>query len=60
MSEGIIMEFKKCSRCGNFFTSQNIICCNCEPKDRLDTANLNSFISGNPEIYSIPDLTLNK
>jgi len=54
------MEFKKCMRCGSFFMSGDSICYNCEPKDRFDMANLNSFISGNPDINSIPDLSVNK
>jgi len=51
------MEFKKCSRCGNFFTSQSSICCNCEPKNKFDMANSSSFIAGNPEIHSMPNFS---
>ena len=54
------MDFKKCVRCGSFFMSVNSICHNCEPKDRIDMANLNSFIAGNPEINAISDLSVNK
>ena len=32
------MEFKRCPRCGNFFVSNNDICCNCQVKDRADIA----------------------
>lgn len=39
------MEFKKCSRCGNFFMSGDTnICYNCSIKDRNDIAKLNSII----------------
>ena len=51
------MEFKKCLRCGSFFMSDNNVCCNCEPKDRLDMANLSSFMSDNSEVSSIESLS---
>ena len=51
------MEFKRCNRCGNFFTSQNTICCNCEPKNKFDTVNAHSFITGNPEINCVYGIT---
>ena len=52
------MEFKKCARCGSFFISDNSICCHCEPKDRVDLYKLNSFITEEPVVSSITDLSL--
>ena len=49
---GIKMEFRKCDRCGSFFMSNGVVCGNCEPKANFDAVNANSFIAGNPEIYS--------
>lgn len=47
------MDFKKCVRCGNFFMSVNSVCSNCEPKDKFDASNFDSYITGNPDITSI-------
>ena len=47
------MDFNKCVRCGSFFIANSTVCCNCEPKDRLDMAHSDSFISGNPEITTV-------
>ena len=52
------MEFKKCMRCGCFFTSNNNICCNCESKDKLDIAKINSIIDENITYNSIQDLSI--
>lgn len=52
------MEFKKCVRCGCFFMSNNNVCCNCEPKDKLDIARLNNIIEENEAINSIEDLSV--
>ena len=51
------MEFKKCARCGSFFMSNNNVCCNCESKDKLDMANLNSVLGESPEITSVESLS---
>ena len=51
------MEFKKCARCGCFFTSNNNICCNCEAKDASDISKLNSFIDSSNDITSIDELS---
>ncbi|MCL2382625.1 MAG: hypothetical protein FWC79_00140 [Oscillospiraceae bacterium] len=53
------MEFNRCVRCGSFFNTESSICCNCEPKDKLEGVHASSFISGNPEITSIGDLSIN-
>ena len=52
------MEFKKCLRCGSFFMSDTNVCCNCEPKDKLDIANLNSFINNNSAINTVENLSI--
>lgn len=51
------MEFKKCARCGCFFTSANDICCNCESKDRFDISKLNNIIEDNVSFNSIQELS---
>ena len=38
------MEIKKCARCGNFFTSENEVCTNCEKKDLLEVNKLKGFL----------------
>ena len=38
------MEFKKCERCGCFFTSVGDTCINCSPKDRLEMNKLKNFL----------------
>ncbi len=50
------MEFKKCVRCGCFFISDNDVCCNCESRDKMDLAKLNSILDDNYNIGSIQDL----
>lgn len=53
------MEFKKCLRCGSFFMSNNNVCCNCEPKDKLDISKLNNFMDINSDFTSIEQLSMN-
>ena len=52
------MEFKKCIRCGCFFMSDNDVCCNCESKDKMDIAKLNSILDENNSFNSIQDLSI--
>ena len=52
------MEFKKCMRCGCFFMSDNDICCNCESRDKMDIAKLNSVLEENNNFNSILDLSI--
>lgn len=52
------MEFKKCMRCGCFFMSDNDVCCNCESKDKMDIAKLNSILDENDSFNSIQDLSI--
>ena len=52
------MEFKKCVRCGCFFMSDSDVCCNCETKDMLDIAKLNTILDENNNLNSIEDLSI--
>lgn len=52
------MEFKKCMRCGCFFMSDSDVCCNCQSKDRIDIAKLNSILDENNSFNSIQDLSI--
>ena len=56
-NECVFMEFKRCARCGCFFTSANDVCCNCETKDRQDIYNLNNYIVTSPNNISIDNLS---
>ena len=51
------MEFKKCMRCGCFFSSNNNVCCNCETKDKFDIYRLNSILEENEIFNSIEELS---
>ena len=44
---GIIMEFNKCSRCGNFFISNDDVCPKCKTKDTLEFETFKSYIAEN-------------
>ena len=52
------MEFKKCMRCGCFFISDNDVCCNCQSKDKMDIAKLNSILDENSNFNSVEDLSI--
>lgn len=41
------MEFKKCERCGCFFTSNDNVCYNCLTKDRFEMSKFKSFVEEN-------------
>lgn len=41
------MEFKKCSRCGNFYVSNGMVCPKCQPKDDFEYSNFKSFVAEN-------------
>lgn len=50
------MEFKKCNRCGCFFTSADDVCSCCATKDEQDLYRLNNFIDNsaiNPSIANL-------
>lgn len=38
------MEFNKCSRCGNFFISNNDVCPKCQTKDSLEFQTFKTYI----------------
>ncbi len=52
------MEFKKCMRCGCFFMSDNDVCCNCQSRDKMDIAKLNSILDENNNFNSVQDLSI--
>ena len=41
------MEFKKCSRCGNFYVSNGIVWHKCTPKDEFEFSTFKSYIAEN-------------
>lgn len=53
------MEFKKCERCGCFFTSNDNVCYNCLTKDRFEMSKFKSFAEENnlSTINSLTDLS---
>ena len=53
------MEFKRCVRCGCFFTSDSDICVNCESKERLEINKLNNFIRENEYSLNAQELADN-
>jgi hypothetical protein len=41
------MEFKKCTRCGNFYISNSDVCPKCTAKDDLEFTNFKTYIEEN-------------
>lgn len=41
------MEFNKCSRCGNFFISNDDVCPKCKAKDNLEFQTFKTYIEEN-------------
>lgn len=41
------MEFNKCSRCGNFYISNDDVCPKCKKKDTLEFDTFKSYIEEN-------------
>lgn len=41
------MEFNKCSRCGNFFISNDDVCPKCKTKDTLEFDTFKTYIQEN-------------
>ncbi len=41
------MNFNKCIRCGCFFSSEDLVCPNCQTKDEVDKNFLRSFLANN-------------
>lgn len=53
------MEFKKCSRCGCFFMSDDNICENCAPKDRFEMSKLRNYLDNENYSNSINSISIN-
>ena len=52
------MEFKKCTRCGNFFITNTIICGDCSNKENLEISKLKNYFETNEgEVASIENLS---
>lgn len=49
------MEFKKCDRCGCFYTSNDNVCCNCLVKDNSDLSKFKTYMEEN----NFTELSLN-
>ena len=54
------MEFKKCERCGCFFTSNDNVCYNCLTKENLELSKFKNYIKENnlSNINSLNDLSV--
>ena len=54
------MEFKKCSRCGNFYVSNGLVCPKCEPKENFELSTFKSYVAENGlngSVYAISGAT---
>lgn len=51
------MNFKKCLRCGSFFSSVDDICPNCAPKDNFEMSKLKTFLTNQVEDASVADIS---
>lgn len=51
------MNFKKCERCGCFFTSTNDVCPKCAPKDVFEMEKLKHYLNGNIQVDSVSDIS---
>ena len=53
------MEFKKCERCGCFYTSNDNVCYNCLTKDKYEMSKFKNFINENNlnEINSLNEIS---
>lgn len=52
------MEFKKCNRCGCFYTTDTNVCSNCQPKDTLELAKLNNYIEKYGNNFTLDELSV--
>ena len=41
------MELNKCSRCGNFFNSDDVVCPNCKIKDTFEFESFKTYVEEN-------------
>ena len=53
------MEFKKCERCGCFFTTSDDVCQNCMPRDNFELSKLRNYFDENTNCNSIQDISVN-
>lgn len=53
------MEFKKCDRCGCFFTTSDNVCQNCMPRDNFELSKLRNYFNENINANSIQDISIN-
>lgn len=53
------MEFKKCERCGCFFTTSDNVCQNCMPRDNFELSKLRNYFDENINSNSIQDISVN-
>lgn len=51
------MEFNKCSRCGNFYVSNNDVCPKCQTKDTLEFETFKTYIEENGIISNLDILS---
>ncbi len=51
------MEFNKCSRCGNFYVSNNDVCPKCQTKDTLEFETFKTYIEENGIIRNLDILS---
>jgi len=54
------MEFKKCDRCGSFFSSNDNVCYNCLTKERFEMSKFKTYIEENniSNINSLNELSI--
>ena len=54
------MEFKKCERCGCFFSSNDNVCYNCLTKERFEMSKFKTYIEENniSNINSLNELSI--
>lgn len=50
------MNLNKCERCGCFFVSPDLVCPNCQSKDKNDMNTLKTFLSESDTDVSIDDI----
>lgn len=53
------MEFKKCERCGCFFTTSDNVCQNCMPRENFELSKLRNYFDENSNSNSIQDISVN-
>lgn len=54
------MEFKKCPRCGNFFTSDIDVCQACRTNENLDIQKLKNYFEENESVegYTVQEISV--